>query len=161
MTVEEYNQCVEEHSDGLYRFILKSIRESAKAEDIVQDSYEKLWRKVGAVSYSKSKSYLFTTAYHTLIDVIRREGKIENINGERADGITHESQYSDLQEILHRALERLPHIQRTVILLRDYEGYAYSEIGEITGLNESQVKVYIYRGRLFLKQYLGSLQAVI
>jgi RNA polymerase sigma factor (sigma-70 family) len=161
MTVEEYNRCVEDHSDGLYRFILKSIRESTKAEDIVQDSFEKLWRKVGEVSYSKSKSYLFTTAYHTMIDLIRREGKIENDGGGLADGITHEGNYSDLQEILHRALEKLPHIQRTVILLRDYEGYAYSEIGEITGLNESQVKVYIYRGRVFLKQYLGSLQAVI
>jgi len=48
-----------------------------------------------------------------------------------------------------------------VILLRDYEGYTYAEIGEITGLTESQVKVYIYRGRVFLKQYIGSLQAVI
>lgn len=161
MTVDEYNRCVEEYSDGLYRFILKCNRESAKAEDIVQDSYEKLWRKVGEVSYEKSKSYLFTTAYHTMIDLIRREGRIDNSGGELAEGITQGAQYSDLQEILHRALERLPQIQRTVILLRDYEGYAYSEIGEITGLNESQVKVYIYRGRVFLKQYLGSLQAVI
>jgi len=46
-------------------------------------------------------------------------------------------------------------------MLRDYEGYAYNEIGEITGLNESQVKVYIYRARLFLKKYIGSLDVVV
>jgi RNA polymerase sigma-70 factor (ECF subfamily) len=45
--------------------------------------------------------------------------------------------------------------------LRDYEGYSYEEIGEITGLNESQVKVYIYRARLALKQYIGSLENVL
>jgi RNA polymerase sigma-70 factor (ECF subfamily) len=66
-----------------------------------------------------------------------------------------------LQEILHEALERLSEIQRSVILLRDYEGYSYQEIGEITGLSESQVKVYIYRGRVFLKNYIGKLEYIL
>lgn len=161
MTVEEYNYCVEGHSDGLYRFILKNIKDSEKAADIVQDSFEKLWRKVSEVSYTKSKSYLFSTAYHTMIDGIRKDRRMEDLSQAKAVRYSHEMQYSDLQEILHTALDRLPEIQRTVILLRDYEGYAYDEIGEITGLNESQVKVYIYRGRVFLKEYIGSLQAVI
>jgi RNA polymerase sigma-70 factor (ECF subfamily) len=58
-------------------------------------------------------------------------------------------------------LETLSEIQRNVILLRDYQGYSYAEIGEITGLNESQVKVYIYRARLALKEYLGSIDNLI
>ena len=65
------------------------------------------------------------------------------------------------QKILDKALNTLNEIQRSVILLRDYEGYSYEEIGEITGLNESQVKVYIYRARLALKQYIGSLENVV
>ncbi|HPS13853.1 MAG TPA: sigma factor-like helix-turn-helix DNA-binding protein, partial [Prolixibacteraceae bacterium] len=44
---------------------------------------------------------------------------------------------------------------------RDYEGYSYEEIGDITGLNESQVKVYIYRARVFLKNYIGQIERVI
>jgi RNA polymerase sigma-70 factor (ECF subfamily) len=63
--------------------------------------------------------------------------------------------------VLTEALGKLPNIQRSVILLRDYEGYSYEEIGEITGLNESQVKVYIYRARVFLKEYIGSLDTVV
>ena len=58
-------------------------------------------------------------------------------------------------------MEKLPEIQRSVVLLRDYEGYSYQEIGEITGLTESQVKVYIYRARLFLKAYIGQIDSVI
>jgi len=45
--------------------------------------------------------------------------------------------------------------------LRDYEGYSYLEISEITGLTESQVKVYIYRGRKFLQQFIGKMETVI
>lgn len=161
MTVEDYNQCVENHSDGLYRFILKNIKEREKAEDIVQDSFEKLWRKRKEVSAGKSRSYLFSTAYHTMIDQIRKDSRMEPLGKEKDERHSHEAQYNDLQEILHAALDRLPPIQRSVILLRDYEGYTYAEIGDITGLNESQVKVYIYRGRVHLKQFIGSMQAVI
>ena len=161
MTVAEYNQCVEKYSDGLYRFILKNLKDQEKARDIVQDSFEKLWRKIAEVKYEKSKSYLFSTAYHTMIDGIRKDRRIEDFNHVNPERYSHDEQYSDLQEILHAALDKLPEIQRTVILLRDYEGYSYQEIGKITGLGESQVKVYIYRGRVFLKEYIGSLKAVI
>ncbi|RLD49112.1 MAG: RNA polymerase sigma factor, partial [Bacteroidetes bacterium] len=69
--------------------------------------------------------------------------------------------YSDLKEVLDEALKKLNEVQRSVILLRDYEGYSYQEIGEITGLSESQVKVYIYRARVFLKNYIVSPEHVI
>jgi len=57
MTVNEYNKSVELFSDRVYRFILKSIRDIHKAEDIVQDSYEKLWKNAENVSFEKVKSY--------------------------------------------------------------------------------------------------------
>ena len=161
MTTDEYNISVDEFSDNIYRFILKNIRNSDKAKDIVQDTYEKLWLKVETVSYEKVRSYLFTTAYHTMIDLLRREKKQGDFNDVKPDRYAHSEQYSDLNEILHEAIRRLPEAQRSVIMLRDYEGYSYEEISEITGLNESQVKVYIYRGRMFLKEYIGNLETVI
>jgi RNA polymerase sigma-70 factor (ECF subfamily) len=63
--------------------------------------------------------------------------------------------------VLNNALDKLPEIQKSVVLLRDYEGYDYAEIGKITGLNESQVKVYIFRARATLKNYIGNLEAII
>lgn len=72
-----------------------------------------------------------------------------------------ETQYSDLNEILHLALERLPENQKSLVLLRDYEGYSYREIGEITGMTEAQVKINIYRGRVALKNYIGKIETVI
>jgi len=75
--------------------------------------------------------------------------------------LSHNRQYSDLKEILNEALNKLPEIQKSVVLLRDYEGYSYEEIGEITGLKEAQVKVYIFRARTFLKNYIGSIEKVV
>jgi RNA polymerase sigma factor (sigma-70 family) len=152
MTAEEYNRCVDLYADNLYRFILKNVKDKDKAKDIVQDTYEKLWLKVSETEAKNAKSYMFTTAYRTMIDYLRkdkRQGSMDN------------KQYTDLKEILQEALSKLPEIQRSVVLLRDYEGYSYEEIGEITNLSESQVKVYIFRARTFLKNYIGSIEKVL
>ncbi len=161
MTTSEYNKCVEEHADGLYRFILKNIKDEEEARDVVQDAFEKTWRNVKNVEGNKAKSYLFTTAYHTMIDKIRKKKYVSNYTEVNEENLFHTEQYSDLKIILNNALNLLPDTQKAVVLLRDYEGYSYEEIGEITGLKESQVKVYIYRARLFLKEYIGSPEKVI
>ena len=122
MTINEYNLAVTDYSDRLYRFVLKSIRVTHKAEDIVQDSYEKLWKNVENVDAKKVKSYLFTTAYHTMIDIIRKEKRSTYSEDLTLKEESHENNYSDLNEILKEAVNRLPEIQRMVLLLRDYEG---------------------------------------
>jgi RNA polymerase sigma-70 factor (ECF subfamily) len=161
MNLIEYNKSVEQHADGMFRFILKNIKDEDKARDIVQDSFEKLWRNVENVNFQKVKSYLFTTAYHTVIDLIRREKRKEDFEKVDVREYSHSNQYTDLKEILDWALDQLSEIQRSVILLRDYEGYSYQEIAKITDLNESQVKVYIYRARKHLKKYLGSIESLV
>lgn len=161
MTPNEYNKVVDLHADNIYRFVLKSLKNTEKARDIVQESFERLWVNRNKVGLDKSKSYLFTIAYRLIIDEVRiLKWQTEILSDYGQDTQTNNT-YNDLNEILHRAIERLPHNQRSVILLRDYEGYSYDEIGRITGLNKSQVKVYIYRARLFLKQYIGTLDKVI
>jgi RNA polymerase sigma-70 factor (ECF subfamily) len=161
MTVKEYNRSVEEYADSVYRFIRANLKDEDRANDIVQDSYEKLWRHVAEIDYPVVKSWLFSTAYHNMIDIIRKEKRIISFEESHEHEILYESQYSDLNEILHEALERLPEQQKSAVLLRDYEGYSYKEIGEITGLSEAQVKINIYRGRLALKNYIGTIETVI
>lgn len=161
MTADEFNSCVDMHADNLYRFILKNVKDTDKAKDIVQDTYEKLWLKVSDVQSTNAKSYMFTTAYRTMIDRFRSDKKQDRLEDSHLYLHSHNKSYSDLKEVLNEALNKLPEVQRSVIMLRDYEGYNYEEIGEITGLGESQVKVYIFRARKFLKNYIGSMEAVI
>ena len=161
MTVQEFNLAVDENADRLYRFVLKSVRDIHFAEDIVQDSFEKLWKNVSLVNGEKVKSYLFTTAYHTMIDRIRKEKRMTILESLPQDVETNTGYYSDARERLNEAVNRLPEVQRSVLLLRDFEGYSYEEIGELTGLSESQVKVYIYRARIFLKNFIGKIDVLV
>ncbi len=161
MTVKEYNNSVEEFADPVYRFIRSSLKDEERSNDIVQDSYEKLWQHVAEIEYSVAKAWLFSTAYHTMIDIIRKEKRMTSFDDELKESMSHETEYSDLNEILHEALDRLPEQQKTAVLLRDYEGYSYKEIGEIMYLSESQVKINIYRGRIALKNYIGKIESVI
>lgn len=161
MTAAEFNKCVDEYADSLYRFILKNIKDSEKAKDIIQDTFEKMWLKSADIHPQKAKNYLFTAAYHTMIDVIRREKKQSDFSEINLKDLAYQQQYSDIQEVLNKAIDLLPNDQKAVVLLRDYEGYSYEEIAQITGLSLSQVKVYIFRARVFLKKYIGSLEVLI
>ena len=161
MTINEFNNTVNQYSDNVYRFILKNIKNESKAQDVVQDSFEKLWINRKLVVYKKAKSYLFTTAYRTMIDYIRKDKRITLTDDSRTFESVHEDSYTGVQEVLHEAIEQLSEVQKSVVLLRDYEGYSYKEIAKITELTEAQVKVYIYRARVFLKTYLGKIENVI
>jgi len=161
MTVKEYNYTVTAFSDNVYRFILKNIRDEEKAKDVVQDAFLKLWQKVEEVGGEKAKSYLFTTAYRTMIDLIRRDKRQGEWSDALENQVTTFQNYSGIDEILNEALSKLPEAQRSAIMLRDYEGYDYEEIGKIMKLNLTQVKVYIFRARKKLKDYLVSVETII
>lgn len=159
MTPQEYNKTVEEYSDRIYRFVLKSMGEEERSKDVVQDCYEKLWINVGEIDFVKAKAWLFSTAHNAMIDIIRKENRMVADDSPRED--IYEQGYTDLNEILHKCLGNLSEAWRSVILLRDYEGYSYREIGEITGQSEAQVKINIYRARMAMRKMIGKLEMVV
>ena len=156
MTEKEYNLCVNQYADNVYRFIVKNLRHEEDARDIVQSAFEKMWRNRESVDNSKSKSYLFTVAYNQMIDHIRKVKRIELKDSFLEDGKSVEQGNSRMKQTLMEALNRLNETQKSLVMLKDYEGYSYEEIGEIMGLNSSQVKVYLHRARLALRSYLVS-----
>lgn len=161
MTIAEYNAAVDAHADGIYRFAVKHLRDEDRAKDVVQESFARLWVKVDQVEGAKVKSYLFTTAHHVIVDEVRKGSRSTRME-EHHDNLRMTSQgQPDLKEVLDAALATLPSVQRSVVLLRDLEGYSYEEIAELTDLNLAQVKVYIYRGRTALKEYIGQLDLVL
>ncbi|MEX2596520.1 MAG: RNA polymerase sigma factor [Salibacteraceae bacterium] len=160
MNVTTYNTIVDQWADALYRFALSLCRDDERSKDAVQDAFVKLWERKDQVNQHKVKSYLFTTVHHKIIDGFRRDQRHQGIDDTPINDSTLQHNH-DVQEVLHRALNTLPEMQKSVILLRDYEGYNYDEIAEITGLSLSQVKVYIFRGRQKLKTYIGSIESII
>ena len=67
----------------------------------------------------------------------------------------------EANEVVNRAVSILPPIQKSIVILRDLEGYSYEEVGEILDLSESQVKVYLFRGRRKIKKQLKGLVELV
>jgi RNA polymerase sigma-70 factor (ECF subfamily) len=156
MTDKAYNDCVDNFADGVYRFIVKNIRHTEDAQDIVQSAFEKLWVNRAQVIPEKAKSYLFTVAYHQMIDHIRKTGKMPLTEDTGIPQQQIVQQDTELKQVLMHAVNELNPTQRSLVLLKDYEGYSYQEISEIMNLSESQVKVYLHRARLILKTKLSA-----
>jgi RNA polymerase sigma-70 factor (ECF subfamily) len=161
MTEREYNICVDQYADGLYRFIVKNMQHPEDAQDVVQSAFEKMWKSKGEVKTETAKSYLFTVAYHQMIDHFRKNNRIVVVDEFDEASKVGRARQLNIKRELDKALQKLTPIQKSLILLKDYEGYSYEEIGSITALNASQVKVYLHRARLQLKQYLGKIENIL
>ncbi|HVY73569.1 MAG TPA: sigma-70 family RNA polymerase sigma factor [Puia sp.] len=161
MTADEYNDCVKQYADGLYRFMLKTTRQAEDAHDLVQSAFEKLWERRKEVNAATAKSYLFTIAYHKMIDQTRKERRILFADKLPETRATERGPTPGLKQVLEQALERLNERQRSLVMLKDYEGYSYEEISVITGLSLAQVRVNLHRARIQLKEYLVSIEYVL
>jgi RNA polymerase sigma-70 factor (ECF subfamily) len=161
MDAKSYNACVQNWSDPLFRFACKSTGNAEDARDVVPASFEVLWSKRDTVAPEKAKAFLFQVAYHQSIDIYRKGRRMSY--PEHAPEVTTSGQghNPDLKRVLDHALALLDETSRALVLLKDYEGYKYDEIGQITGLSESQVKVYLHRARKTLKNYLVSVESVL
>lgn len=161
MDVKDYNNCVNQWADALFRFACKCTGHEEDARDVVQGAFEVLWQKRQEVAAEKGKAFVFQVAYRQAVDNYRKKGRItyKEELPESSGAITQGN--PDLKRVLERALAKLDEKARALVLLKDYEGYSYEEIAKITDLSDSQVRVYLHRARKVLKEYLVRVENVI
>jgi len=158
----EYNIAVKEFSGRLYGYSLKYLQNKENASDIVQDVFEKLWENRKKVEFEKAKSWLFTCAHNALLNLLKKNSRMSYVDKFTAQEDSDDAAKKfELNEVIERSLALLPPVQKSVILLRDLEGYNYVEIGEILELSEAQVKVYLFRARNKIKKQLKDLALVL
>ncbi len=160
MTPREYNEAVDRWADPLFRFAFKLCKQQMIAEDLVQEAFAALWEHRANVPKEKAKPYLFQVLYRKFVDEYRRKQQWAEWNHEAHTKAAYEDPPPDVRTVIARAVDQLPEAQRAVLLLRDWEGYSYREIGQITGLSESQVKVYLFRARKKMKDLLVDISNV-
>ncbi|KAI9449343.1 hypothetical protein F5148DRAFT_1379317 [Russula earlei] len=107
MTEREYNTCVNQYADNVYRFIVKNLRHEEDARDIVQTAFEKLWRNRETVETEKSKSFLFTVAYNQMIDHIRKNKRVSYKEEFSEDAKIGHQVNSNTKKALMEALDKL------------------------------------------------------
>ncbi len=162
MKRQEYNIAVSTHSGKLYGFALKFLRNSEDAQDVVQDVFEKLWINRKKVEAEKAKAWMFTTAHNAMINFVMKKQRMilpgDDLIPETAKM---ERSVFESSQVVDRAVSILPPVQKSIILLRDLEGYTYDEIGNILELSPSQVKVYLFRARNKIKKQLKGLTQLV
>ena len=142
------------HAREVYRFALFLTADPALAEDIVADVFLRVWDSSTPVRMDTVRGYLFAIARNLFLRELRRtrqHSPLEDRYGIAATAARELESREDLRDTL-AALQTLPEIDRTALLLRAHEGLPYEEIARVLGLSVSAVKVKIHRARLRLAE---------
>ncbi len=156
MNRNEYNILVEKQSKNLFGFVFKYLRNSEDANDIVQDVFEKLWKNRKKIESSSAKAWMFRSGHNALINFAKKKSRTDYC-GEHLPEVGRVDNTFETKQIVDKVLETLPPLQKSIVLLRDLEGYNYQEIGEILKISESKVKVYLFRARKKMQKQLKNL----
>ena len=158
MTAEEFKNKVIPYSVKLYPMIFRILKNEEETRDALQDLMLKLWSKrTDLRKCSNLSSYIITTAKNYSFDLLKRkrpaivgekeEFKILNI---AENGIDPDKR--ERYEYVHKTIEKLPEKFKTVIQLRDIDGFSFEEIKEMTGFEITHIRVILSRARLKVKQ---------
>ncbi len=141
-----------EHMHDLFRYLLSLTGDSHFAEDLMQETFYRMLVHIDYYKGEEIRPWLFTIAYNAFIDWYRKEKKyktttVEEFHLPNVPSTEHE--YFVKHEIASwlDSLSSLPLERRNVLLLRDYYGFSYKEIAEMTGLSLAKVKIELHRGR--------------
>jgi RNA polymerase sigma-70 factor (ECF subfamily) len=159
MTKDDFVMCAKLFTPNLLRFSKRVAGNAIETNDIVQESFEILWKNKEKVEMKSAKSYLFSVAHKKIIDSFRSDARLENFDAANHEQTTIHEQ-TDIQQLIHLAINQIPALYKELLTLRDLECYSYKEIEGITRLTEAQVKVYLFRARKAIKEKILELETV-
>ncbi|HEV2424189.1 MAG TPA: sigma-70 family RNA polymerase sigma factor [Terriglobia bacterium] len=145
----------ERYAGDVRRFALYLCGDAMMADEITSDTFVRAWMTAGHIRQPTVKSYLFTIARNAYTDLLRRDARHkqldENMPDTRISTQTQMEQTAEVQAVL-AALQQLPELDRTVLLMRALDGMSYEEIAESVGITVVTAKVKVHRARLKLTQ---------
>lgn len=157
MTRAEYNEHIHSWSGSVLRFAVWNCGDRMRGEDAMQEAFASLWEIKEQVSVEKGLGFLLTAARRYLIDCFRHDTVVARAHQDMArDAQTSTGQpYDGLSDEMSRALASLPEIQRSILQLRDVDGYSYKEIARMLDISDQQVQVYLFRARTAMRKKLN------
>lgn len=147
------------HYKDVYRLAWSLLRDRHEAEDVVQEVFTRFWQR--GASVKKPKSWLMKVAHNLSIDRLRFAGRFveaeeEVLVGDHGNDSNPEWNYrqGELSARLESAIDTLPGVQRSLVVLYDMRGMSGKDCAEILGISVNQVKVYLHRARGRLREKL-------
>lgn len=158
----QYIELVSELRNTIYRLVLSITSDSAEAEDIVQDVFERIWRIRDKVLNSAfPRAYACRIAHNLAIDrqrtTARRQVFDLNEKVSSSNDGYNSTDLSDIADLTRKIIASLPDKQRVVIHLSDVEGYEMEEIAEVLDMDETNVRMNLSRARKSVREELTKL----
>ena len=143
------------YAGDVRRFALYLCGDVVMADEITSDTFVRAWMAAGRIRQPTVKSYLFTIARNAYTDLLRRAARHtqldENMRDTRISAQTQMEESAEVRAVL-AALQQLPEMERTVLLMRALDEMPYEEIAETLGITVVTAKVKVHRARLKLMQ---------
>lgn len=164
MTTEEFKTELLPKKNKLFRLAIFLLKNREEAEDTIQEVYLKLWDMRNNLSkYKNMEALMMTMTRNKCLDKLKtkREKFVslnEKINNQPSINPMEQSVQQDMVVRVKEFMDRLPEQQKTILHLRDVEGYEYKDIKEITGFELNYIRVNLSRARKAIKQSLLKLE---
>ena len=166
-----FGQLVERHQDALFNGICRMVSHREDAEDLAQESFVKAFRSIASF---QGRSRFYTWLYSIAINVVishrrkmasrRRSAHVSLHEGptgqpgidvlDRSDPPEAATERREVGERIEQAIAELDDDYRTVVVLRDIEGFDYESIAQVLGCPQGTVKSRLHRARLALRELL-------
>jgi len=147
----------------LYLYVVRLLGSEVEAQDIFQDIWVRMYRLRGErATVTKFSGLLFTIARNLSLNAIRDRKHLPDLSLDdvppeaEAQLRTMDFDEADIREVVQKALAVLPVNQREAFILREYNGYSYQEIAEITGSTMINVKTRAWRARERLRKVISA-----
>jgi len=164
MTTEEFKTELLPKKNKLFRLAIFLLKNREEAEDTIQEVFLKLWDMRNSLSkYKNMEAVMMTMTRNKCLDKLKTKREKffslnEQINNQPSINPMEQSVQQDMVVRVKEFMNRLPEQQKTILHLRDVEGYEYKEIGEITGFELNYIRVNLSRARKAIKQSLLKLE---
>lgn len=154
---EVFEEVFSKYAKDVKRFIFFKTKDTSLTDDIVQDTFVKLWEECKNASYATVKNYLFTIANNLFLNIVRHHKVIDK----HQKGYTHENSNetpeflyleNEFYEKLQNAINSLSEKQREVFLLSRIEKKKYKEIAEQLHISVKAVEKRMHHALATLKE---------
>ncbi|MDG5492954.1 RNA polymerase sigma factor [Psychroserpens sp. SPM9] len=159
---ETFEKIYQMYAKDLRRFLFYKTQDIDKAEDLLQDTFIKLWDNCEKVDFEKVKSYLYSVASNTFLNVVKHEKVIQKHQAKGAIHSTNESPEfimleKEFMEKLERTINTLPEKQKEVFLLNRIEKKKYKEIASQLNISVKAVEKRMHLALLVIREQIGNI----
>jgi RNA polymerase sigma-70 factor (ECF subfamily) len=157
-----FRELLDTYHDRVFRFASARLASSEEAQDVVQEVFLAVWRGLPRFHYEHEGSFpgwIFGIARNVVGTHLRQRGRATFVPLEdEADPPTRFEERIESQQVLLAALDKLPELQREVLVMRFVAGLSTREVGEATGRSEGAVASLQMRGLARMRKALGGIE---